>query len=797
MGESSQLSSTGSGAVATGGGLAAGAGGIAVAGNVEGDIIIGDNNFKVNNNYGTVIFKEAPARVKARDVVPQAPRAPRGFVDRSDEVSQLTRLIAAREAVTVSGPDGAGKSTLFKHAARSDAARSMPGGVLIIEGVDERGEVLGLEDVTQRMFDALFESEPPLKVNITTARTYLSNTQPLVILDGLNLPAAAISKVVDLFPNGALLIEATRAPSGDATETMKLGPLPRSEAVTLLAARLALTLDQVNRSTLDAICNLLSDMPLAIVTAANAIHENDLSLDSALATIASAQPQSSDALKSGIERAWALAASTLSDNERQLMAVAAHSPALSVDVDWIKSMMDGADWVDDALERAQAMGMLTANSPRLRLHAGFRNLARPGIDETVIKERLMAYLLDALGTQSLDWDFCADELGNIMSMIEWAAAQRRWHDLIALVRAIDPYLTLHGLWGNWRGALDRVLQAAQALGDRVNEGWALHQLGTHAIGVGQTSQAADFLRRALDVRRALSDDVGMAYTQHNLNLLVPPAPPEPTEPDVPRPKPKPRGGGGGVLRFFMLAILVSVVAIVVYLVLSQPPTFQPPPEPQGPEEPSQPSPAPPVLEPQLSIEPLSGPIGTEYTIRLENFRSGEVVKISLVFNETGDVVYETTVTMNGQGFNTTDVRTESGDADGIYLVVAEGLNGSFAVGEFAVEEPRQPPPPSAPFPIDPPDGTQFDVNCNEIEVNLIWTPVEDASGGARYIVELEESPDGQSWGGFDRAEIDDNSWTFRVLCKTNYRWHVFAVDEFGQFSEASPRSHFSIFKIID
>ena len=79
-GDPRSIASTGSGALATGGSVAAGAGGIAVAGNVEGDIIVGNNNFKVNTNYGTIVYKQAAPQARLRDAAPQPPRAPRGFI---------------------------------------------------------------------------------------------------------------------------------------------------------------------------------------------------------------------------------------------------------------------------------------------------------------------------------------------------------------------------------------------------------------------------------------------------------------------------------------------------------------------------------------------------------------------------------------------------------------------------------------------------------------------------------------------------------------------------------------------
>src|SRR5258706_3150993 len=151
---------------------------VMVTPNVPGDIIVGENIFKVNNNYGTIVYKQAPARVKPRSVVAQPPRKPRDFVGRGAELAELEKRIADNEAVLVYGPDGLGKTALLKQAANGAAARALPHGVLLLEGIGANSQGLGLDDLSQQLFDALYESEPPLKVTTTTARSYLSNNRP-------------------------------------------------------------------------------------------------------------------------------------------------------------------------------------------------------------------------------------------------------------------------------------------------------------------------------------------------------------------------------------------------------------------------------------------------------------------------------------------------------------------------------------------------------------------------------------------------------------------------------------------
>src|SRR5512140_921782 len=100
---------------------------IQVGGNVEGSIVVGDNNLVVNTNHGTIIYKQAGPQVKQRGFVPQPPRAPRGFVNRSTELQKLETWISTNEIVLLHGPDGIGKSSLIRQAANSSAAKAMSG----------------------------------------------------------------------------------------------------------------------------------------------------------------------------------------------------------------------------------------------------------------------------------------------------------------------------------------------------------------------------------------------------------------------------------------------------------------------------------------------------------------------------------------------------------------------------------------------------------------------------------------------------------------------------------------------
>ena len=130
----------------------------------------------------------------------------------------------------------------------------------------------------------------------------------------------------------------------------------------------------------------------------------------------------------------------LTNLERQFLA-AALAPGISVDPHWLHRMPGDKTIESQAQERLQAMGLLTANSPRLCIDPGLRELARMGADEISVKEQFIHYLETMLEMRSLDWTYCIDELGNILGMIDWAAKHQRWGDVIAFGQAKDPYLS--------------------------------------------------------------------------------------------------------------------------------------------------------------------------------------------------------------------------------------------------------------------------------------------------------------------------------------------------------------------
>lgn len=536
---------------------------ISVAGNVDGNIVVGDNNFiyTVHNHYGAVVNKHTAPSVKRRRLKQQPPRLPPGFIGRESDLNKLRNHIKSKDAVLVYGHDGIGKTALVKQAANSDPAKAMPDGVVYMQGVDEKGQTLGVQDTIQLLFDALFESNPPLKVTPASARTYLSNTRPLVVLNRFEFSSTGLNSLVDLLPKGALVITSRNAPGDDGLQHLRLLPLAREEAIQILVSKSGLALDETTRVPSDKICELLGDIPLAISKTANLIRDNRITLAAVVGSLQAIQPPSQgDNIRAAIERSYGLVYSVLNQEEREALAVAASAPGISVDRAWLESMAGG----EKTIQALESLELLQANSPRLRLAEGMRQVIQSGRrDLQALRESQLYHLLGQLKSRALDFEFMSAELGNILGLLQWAANEKRWSEVITLGRAVDPYLTLNGLWDAWEGVLNQVLAAGQNMKDLAVQAWVFHQLGTREMGIGSLKQAINLLVRALQMRESLGDRVGAAYTRHNLDLILPPETPDDSKGNPPSTKPPsirwPRG--------WTIPVLLGIAAIAAFIII--------------------------------------------------------------------------------------------------------------------------------------------------------------------------------------------------------------------------------------
>ena len=776
---------------------------VEVRGNVEGGVQRGDHNIQVNNVHGSVSFRTTDVfRQRRPRQDPRHPPVP--FVGRATELAELALAISEHRSVVVSGVDGSGRSALLTRATNEPVA-ALTDGVLLIDGVNEIGAARSPDDLAQALYNAAYDSDPVPKVTLETVRAEIGPLEVIVVIDDVAMSGPALNRLAGLAPHGAVLMTARVAPLDTDVLDIEMGALARDEAVDLLAATAGLDRASAADSALDELSELLADLPDPIVRAGRAIRARRIDAATALAEARLVAAVAQDPVAVALERAYAVARPALDANARFILATAACLPGISVDPEILRTIVGRPAWFDETTSQLVRLGLLTLNSPRFRVPPGARGAAATGEDRAAVLDRLVDTVVPLAAKRSLDRAFIGAELGTLLGALDWAHRRGRWTETIDLARALDPYLMTSGLWDTLAEVLGRARTAAERAGLPAHGAWATHELGTLALATGDRSAARRLLTDALRTRRQLGDEIGAAYTRHNLERLrgVPPTDRSGTD----------GGGLGRLARFGIVAIAAVAVLLVggpvVEAIIGPQPTPTPTAAPSVSLEPSvapspssEPSPSraaspsssrsvPPSpgaeVPGRLSVD-LAEP---RYTVDFgwtaaigvspRNGRAPYTIAVTFAqFPERRPVTARssgpTVVEVPGSGCAhqvNVDVNSSDGQATRASLVLnAPGCDT---------------PPPGVPSLLAPKDETH--VPCTG-EATLSWIGGDSALRLAYEPTLLIES--GTAAFPVDQTRTTRDEHSFKVECGASYQWMVRAVDDVGRVTDFSERWSFGV-----
>ncbi len=488
-----------------------------IQGDVSGQVAMGSHITQIGSFHGILVnppqaqqptVRPRPAPIALR------PRPMRGFVDRESEVNVVHTACLKQPPVNVHAPAGMGKSSLLRHLAHHLPAAPFPDGILHLTTQHTL-----LPDLLQSLFDAFFESDTPFKPSPAHIRLALQSKQALVLLDDVGLTRQDIDALLDAAPACTFILASEERCVWGEGQILALGGLPPDAAQALIERELGRPLTPQERPAVQSLHADLKGHPLRLLQTAALAREEGHSLEQVAQALHTPSPP--HALANRQLRA-------LSEPQGYALAALAALKGAPLSAEHLAALtgLDDAQPVLDALLRRE---LLQTHSPSYSISGNLDDMLSQVWDLTSWAEKALAHLTAWAETHRDNPADLSAITPALLQSLAWAMQSRRWPEALRLARAIEGGLILNKQWGAWEQVLQMALAAAQSGGDRAAQAWALHQIGSRALCLGNAQAAQSALAEALKLREALGDQAGAAVTRHNLQaipkLTAPPQPP--------------------------------------------------------------------------------------------------------------------------------------------------------------------------------------------------------------------------------------------------------------------------------
>jgi LysM repeat protein len=478
-------------------------------GEARGQFITGNYNVQIGEIHGGVVNiiqpRDRPRRQARPTPVRILPRHLDDLLDRTTEVGRAAKSLSAARPLDIYAQSGVGKTSLLRLLCRHSLTSVFHDGVIYLRAANQP-----VDDLLQAIFDAFYEFNAPYKPSQGEIRQGLQDKRALIVLDDVALEREEIETLMDAAPQSTFLLASADRRLWGQGDLIALSGLPQEHAVQLFEREVGRPLEHAERSQVLDLCTSLKGHPLHIVQAAGLVRESGLSITD-IAIDGSGQPAEQTLTRKVI--------SALQEPEKRVAASVAALGGAPLHRRHLRSLTGLEDpnvVVDQLLQR----GVLQAHSPKYTLAGELGAALEQVWDLSPWRQASLEHFARWAEARRGRPARLVEESEALRSLIDWAAGVGRWANVLRLAYLLEGALALAGRWSAWAWVLNRGLQAAQALGNQRARAWALHQLGTRALCLGEIASARGYLIQALRLREALGDRAGAAVTRHNLNLIL-------------------------------------------------------------------------------------------------------------------------------------------------------------------------------------------------------------------------------------------------------------------------------------
>lgn len=173
-------------------------------------------------------------------------------------------------------------------------------------------------------------------------------------------------------------------------------------------------------------------------------------------------------------------------------------PALEAALTPLRAGIPDLDFFQ-AKDKLVALGLISAaGQDRLSLHPLLGLLAQQKADPQLMgaeRERIAGWLLNYAHEHRDEYNSLEREHTNLLSLLYWFEKDRKWDDVVTLMRDLFNYLRVRGQWEEVYQRLNTILCAVEGLSNVWNRGWVyLHRGIVHLLRANYDEAGADFTR---------------------------------------------------------------------------------------------------------------------------------------------------------------------------------------------------------------------------------------------------------------------------------------------------------------
>ena len=431
------------------------------------------------------------------------PRLIRRLLDRRMEVAAALSALDAGLPIELSGEPGIGKTAILRHLAHHERAASFADGIAYV-----RARHQTFADLLQLIFEAFYESDGTSQPTDAEIRRGLRDKQALILLDDLQLTQHELEQVLDIAPQSAFAVATRERCLWGEVRSLALKGLAPEDAVLLFERELERTLDGAEGSAAANICTALAGQPVRILQAAALVRDHGIPVDECARSLTPATLIAE------------LMASIDEKQRRALLALSA-LPGVPLTAQHVSGIAELPD-IEPALRTLARRGLVSDGESRHRLADGVADQLRRTDDLAPWVTRTITYFTAWAERYRRSPERLLEDSEALLAVQQYAADARRWGEVLRVGRLLEGALVTGGRWGAWAISLERCLAAAKALGDRSAEAWALHEMGTRAVCVGDPGTARRLLNQAVALRESIEEIAEAAVSRQNLDLVLAP-----------------------------------------------------------------------------------------------------------------------------------------------------------------------------------------------------------------------------------------------------------------------------------